>query len=66
MDAAASEEAEEDDEAKLQAIAKFLRKQMKLKNDEIEQLEKQQEAAIAQMQDRRDELQALRAKYSIF
>ena len=61
-----AQEAEEDDEAKLKAIAKFLRKQMALKNGEIEQLEKEMAAATAQMQDKRDELQVLRAKYSIF
>ena len=68
LDAAvdAAGEDEEDDEDKLQAIAKFLRKQMQLKNGEIELLEKEVEAAVRTMQDRKDELQSLRKKFSIF
>ena len=64
VDAAGDDE--EDDEAKLHAIAKFLRMQMQLKNGEIELLEKEVEAAVRTMQDRKDELQSLRKRFSIF
>jgi len=66
QDIAAEAAAAEQDEARMQAVAKFLKQQMELKNSEIELLAKQMEAAQRQMQDKVDELHALHKKYSIF
>jgi len=65
-DITAEAAAEEQDEARMQAVAKFLKKQTELKNGEIELLAQQMEAAQKQMQDKVDELHALHKKYSIF
>ena len=63
---AAGEEIEEDNEAKMKAVMSFLRKQMTLKNGEIELLEREMEMAQKNMQQKMDEMHALREKYSVF
>ena len=62
----AAGEAEEDDEAKMKATMKFLKNQMTLKNSELEQMQKEMEAAQKQIHNKMDELHALRQKFSIF
>ena len=63
---AEEEEPVETNEARAEAIAKFLRQKIVMKNAEIALLESQMEAAQKQMQDRVDELHSLHKKYSIF
>jgi serine/threonine protein kinase len=63
---AAEVAAEEQDQARMKAVAKFLKQQIELKNGEIELLAKEAEAAQKQMQDKVDELHLLHQKYSIF
>jgi methionyl-tRNA formyltransferase len=65
-EAADAQANEEKNEARQEAIAKFLRQQIVLKNGEIELIEKQMQAAQKQLQDKVDELHALHKKYSIF
>lgn len=54
------------DEGKAAAVSKFLRRQMEMKNNEIDLLSKEVDAAARKMQDAQDALHCLHMKFSIF